>query len=316
MMLETVKSQISVAEAFALPDCPLAKMAELAVDGLKQDQVVLARNIAAASADDLLFDIAERLGLAERLKLQAGFASILGHRKNIGKYFMSVNQRGDFQFVTPHSEGSSYAGMQLAAFFCVDNSTDGGVTILMNTNSEADVWTTLLERKVKPRLTNIVLSKWDKARAKSLYGLDMDDLLEESDKVISEDPSEIAGLTIATTLEPAKKTYSTIMERDLYVYWDTIASFDFQCCDEYVRMLKVLGLNRKPVDKASDSALDLVHKGRIWRSNATFERLFKQRIVRKLSPGELVVFNNFTWTHSATNWTPGSGARQILAAFA
>jgi len=33
---------------------------------------------------------------------------------------MSVNERNDYQFIPPHSEGNHLMNMQLAAFFCYE----------------------------------------------------------------------------------------------------------------------------------------------------------------------------------------------------
>jgi len=53
---------------------------------------------------------------------------------------MSVNERNDYQFIPPHSEGNHLMNMQLAAFFCYENSTDGGVTVLLNINETFNEW--------------------------------------------------------------------------------------------------------------------------------------------------------------------------------
>src|SRR5580704_14241300 len=92
---------------------------------LRQDCVVVITGVPEEQADVVVREVADRLGLRDRLELQAAFAEVRGHRRNIGQYFMSVNDRGDFQFIVPHSEGSSFADMQIAAFFCYENSTDG-----------------------------------------------------------------------------------------------------------------------------------------------------------------------------------------------
>jgi len=84
---------------------------------LRGDLVVLIRNVTSDGAEGLIRDVAEQFDLVERLELQAGFAGFLGHRHPIGEYFMSVNVRGDYEFISPHSEGSGFLGIQLAAFY-------------------------------------------------------------------------------------------------------------------------------------------------------------------------------------------------------
>src|SRR5262249_26878908 len=113
---------------------------------LQEDLVVLIRNVEADRADTVMRDVADGFGLGETLELQAGLAGLKGHRHNIGKYFMSVTQRSDYQFVCPHSEGNSFGNMQLASFFCYENSTDGGESILMNVDESSTLWPSLLEK--------------------------------------------------------------------------------------------------------------------------------------------------------------------------
>src|SRR5438270_10966793 len=100
------------------------------LEALRQDLVVLVKGLSSTEADRLMSRIAGGFGLQDKLELQAGFAAHQGHRHNIGQYFMSVNTRSDYQFIPWHSEGNSFTPMQLAAFFCYENSTDGGETIL------------------------------------------------------------------------------------------------------------------------------------------------------------------------------------------
>src|SRR5580693_9888970 len=56
---------------------------------LREDRVVLFQKVSATQADALMYKLADRFGLADALKLQAGYAGFRGHRYNIGKYFMS-----------------------------------------------------------------------------------------------------------------------------------------------------------------------------------------------------------------------------------
>ena len=96
------------------------------------------QNLSQDAAEKLLLEVARRLGLAERLELQASFAGYMGHRQRVGQYSMSVNARDDYQFIPPHSEGDSFMGMQLAAFYCFENSTDAGEPILFNVRGEGE----------------------------------------------------------------------------------------------------------------------------------------------------------------------------------
>lgn len=99
----------------------------------------------------------------------------------------------------------------------------------------------------------------------------------------------------------------------MYVYWDTVASIDFQSGQEYIRVLKSSGLYRG--QQHPGSSLDNAYIRRVWRSNINFDSFFRRGIARKLAAGELIIFNNCSWTHSATGWSPGSGSRTVVAAF-
>ena len=290
---------------------------DLVLASLRRDLVVLVRSVSADQADGVMHAVADRLGLSNALKLQAGFASFLGHRYNIGKYFMSVNNRDDYHFITPHSEGGSSIGMQLASFFCYENSTDGGETILMNVDDSSEVWQSLRESVKKGRLTSGRLPAHEIARARALYRVNLPaDTLKEDDQILEERRTEIAGLTVAEVLAKPIKTYSCILDRKLYAYWDTVGSIDFDSAQEYAHLLRRCGLLREPAAGLDVSQMDNAADRRVWHSGVSYALLFKCKITRKLAPGELVIQNNMTWTHAVTNWSPGSGTRKIAACFA
>jgi len=112
--------------------------ANFIVESLKEDQVILVQDLDPDEADDLIALIAEKFDLSDSLELQTGMASTY-QRENVGGYFMTVDKRKDYQFVSPHSEGSSFINMQLAAFYCYENTIDGGETILMNVDQSSNI---------------------------------------------------------------------------------------------------------------------------------------------------------------------------------
>jgi len=81
------------------------------VDCLGNGSVILMHGVIAEHADTLMEEIATAVGLQEELELQAGFAAFLGHRTSVGRFFMTVNSRSDFQFIGPHSEGDGNINM-------------------------------------------------------------------------------------------------------------------------------------------------------------------------------------------------------------
>lgn len=289
---------------------------ESIVTALGQDQVVLIPGVAPEQADDLMFRVAERAGLAEGLKLQAGFADLHGHRSRIGKYFMTVNKRRDYQFVGPHSEGSSFAGMQLAAFLCYRNTTDGGETILLNADDSSPAWSSLRERVRRGRASR-TLAPHEIARVRGMYQLRLPaDMLQDDDQVISETATPIPGLTVLDVLAKPRKVRSRLLDRDIYAYWDTIESVDADSAREFERLLRRSGLLKEPPADFDRRAMDDAVRRRIWQSGVTYDQIFRCKVTRKLAPGELVLVNNLTWTHAVSNWTPSSGTREVAAAFA
>jgi hypothetical protein len=290
---------------------------DLVVEGLRQDKVVLISGVAPENADPIVLDIAEKIGLRQQLEMQAAFASIQGHRERCGKYFMSVNSRDSYQFIPPHSEGNRKANMQLAFFYCFENNTDGGETILFNIDSNSPVWDHVRELVKKVDLCGKQLTPAEIAKAKMAYQINLpQDLLSKNDEILREIDSPITGIRLCDVLVKPEKSYSRILEKDLNVYWDNIASIDFSSGAEYFRLLRTLGLLKMDSSGMDISRLDNAYHRRLWNSGVMFENIFKAKIVRKLVTGNLVVMNNLSWSHSTNNWTPNSGNRKVVAAFA
>jgi hypothetical protein len=284
---------------------------------LQQDLVVLLKNIDATEADELMRKVADRLGLGAQLELQAAFAAYHGHRHNIGKYFMSVDRRYDYQIIPPHSEGNSFVGMQLAAFYCYENSTDGGVTILMNVDGSSAIWQSLRENVRRGKVASRSLSPSEIARVRGLYQVNMPaDALRDDDQILEERSTDIPGLTIFNVLAKPRKTYSRILSRDLYVLWDSISNIDGDSANQYANLLRQCGLLKEPPGGLDLQKMDNTFQRHVWRSGVDYSQIFKCKITLKLSPGDFVLQNNLTWAHSVSNWSPESGTRKIAAAFA
>ncbi len=285
------------------------------IEALKNDKVVLGTNFSQEEADRVMFSVADRFGLSDSLELQAGFASSLGHRENVGKYYMTVNKRDDFQYVAPHSEGSSFINMQLASFFCVENTTDGGETILLNIDPSCNIWGRLRER-VKRGKSKRTLTPTEIKQIKLMLRLNMPaDALKEDDEILAQtDVNEIFSL-FDVLVEP-QQTYSKILEQHCFTYWDTIGYVDSDLANEFCRFLRDNGLLKSPPNHIDDNVLDDSKDRRIRGFGCHFEQLFRSKITRKLAPGDFVIQNNLTWCHAVNNWTPDSGIRKVAAAFA
>ncbi|MDX2086242.1 MAG: hypothetical protein SFX73_00275 [Kofleriaceae bacterium] len=286
------------------------------VGALRQDHVVLVRGLNAPQADALMHSTADSLGLGEALELQATFASVMGHREALGSYYMTVNKRDDYHFIPPHSEGHRVAGMQLASFYCYENTTDGGDTILLNLNPACEGWSSLREMVTRAKVTR-QLAQSEIAQARGMYGINVPrDLLKDSDSVVAERPTSIPGLTLVDVLVPLEKIHSVLLDRDVYAYWDTVASLDLDAAPQYERLLRESGLLKEPPGGLELRQLDNAADRRIYSSKVEFASLFASRLTYKLKAGDFVIVNNLTWAHSVSNWTPGSGTRKVSAAFA
>lgn len=289
--------------------------AKLLIEPLRRDCPILVQNIAPEMADVVLRDVAEGVGLLERLQFHAEFATSLGRRR-VGKYGMSVNKRGEYQLIPPHAEGDSLINVQLASFYCLENSTDGGETILMNVDDSSDVWNLLKEKIARIAPGSKSLTPGELMRATGLYRLHSPPYLSPGERIIRERSSEIQGLKLVDVLANPRRSYSSILGRDLYGYWSSIANVDFDSLHSYASLLKGCNLLKEPEGGLELCRMDSVAEDRVWSSGVDYSKLFRCKITHKLTSGDLIILNNLTWVHSASNWSPGSGVRSVAAAFA
>jgi hypothetical protein len=304
------RSRLRVLSAEAVAGGPAEVVA-----ALFQDQVVLVQGMDSEQADALMMSVSAAFGLADSLEVQAEFASIDGHRENVGQYYMTVNRRRDYQFVCPHSEGGSFDHFQLASFYCYENSTDGGETILMSTNQDTDLWQTLREKVHRGRSSR-ALTHGEIVRIKMEHRLDMpQDSLMPDDEILSERVVD-AGFSVCQVLATPKKTYSEILGRELYAYWTDIESLDLDSLQQFHDFLAYNKLLKLPAQGIPLEQMDDQQGARVRRFGSDYAQLFKSRITHKLAPGEFIILNNLTWAHAVNNWTPGLGTRRVVAAFA
>lgn len=301
----------------ALPLAYCRSSTDLIVKSLTKDLVVLVRGATQEDADDIISSVSDRLGLRDALELQAGFAASLGHREKISRYYMSVNKLRDYQYIPPHSEGHRFSNMQIASLYCYENSTDGGENILWHINDESEMWGLVREQARKVVLESDELSATAIAQARELHKVNIpDDVLSSDDEIIRECESTIPGMKVYDVLVPMQRVYSCVLGRKVYPYWDMASSPDIDSGKEYFRILRESGMLKEPPGGANIEEVDGSGPRRLWRSGVKYSELFTCRLTRKLEPGDLIIQNNLTWAHSRNNWTPGSGHRKVVAAFA
>lgn len=284
------------------------------IAGLRSDQLILVRNARQRDADQIMSDVAAQLGMSANLEIQAAFAGIHGHRQNVSKYFMTVNRRADFAFILPHSEGSGSANIQLASFYCHHNSTDGGVSILMNYDQDSTAWQLTKELVTRIDSSSRPLTATEKALARTQFWAE--EFPGPQDQFIEERRSGMEGVRFLWMLAPLRRRFSKVLQHEVFTYWDSVASKDLDSVTECVRLMRSFDLLREPASGPPIDYFDKAYTRAIWNSGVSYQQLFKAVVVRKLEPGDLIIQNNLTWAHAASNWTPGSGTRNVIAAFA
>jgi hypothetical protein len=287
------------------------------VSALRSDQVALIRNAAEQDADLILGQLSLRVGLLSSLEMQAAFASVHGHRNNVSQYFMTVNRRQDYDVILPHSEGSHFMNIQLASFYCHENTTDGGESLLLQVNQASECWASLKELVTRIAPGGRALSPSERALVKVRCQADpVHDLLKPQDVVLEEQKAPLPGLKCFWVLAGLRKRRSVVLERDVYTYWDSVCTTDEDAVDQSVSVLSRLNLLKEPAGGPPVSESMRARSRKVWKSGVNYESLFTAMIVHKLRPGDLIIFNNLTWAHAAGNWTPNSGTRKVVAAFA
>jgi hypothetical protein len=284
---------------------------------ISTNKVVLIHGVSPVDADKLMHGIATEFGLTSELEIQAGFAGLHGHRNNIGKYFMSVNNRADFAFIPPHSEGGSRMNMQLASFYCFENTTDGGETVLWGVGADDNAWTMMKEHKFKIRTNRNDLSRAEVAMLKMMYEIDVStDFIHSDDQIVQLVDEPVEGVFRYGVLSPLSKSHSKILGESHFTCWDTVGSVDLDIAKDFSWAIHKAGLLRAPQGLTDWDNLDSTRTRKLWSSSNRLTSLFNRVIVRRLRRGELIVMNNITWAHSACGWTPGTGVRQMAACFA
>ena len=283
---------------------------------IKLGRVALVQGVGPDAADRIIGKVADRFGILDSLEIQSGFAGIQGHRENIGRYLTTVNRRPDYGFLCSHSEGQRNMVVQIACFYCYENTTDGGVTILQSTDPNSSEWSLLREVTIKLDLCGRTLSRTDVAQARALFGVILpDDILSDRDEVLRERESPFSGVRFFDTLSPLTKAYSVVSEQHVYVCWENVSAADLDSTKQFMQLLRNCELLREPVGR-DISKLDYSYSRKVFSSGMAYEKLFTSRVIRKLRPQEFIIFNNMLWTHAASNWTHSSGIRKLAAVFA
>lgn len=294
-------------------------------EALKQDCVVKVSGLEQPDADRLISDLANSLGLLDALKLQASFASILGHRKNEGQYYSTVNERENYHYISAHSEGTSKTNIQLASMYCKENTTDGGLSILSKIKQDDMIWKRLGEYSIKIKPGHKQPTKFQIEQAKVFFKVDLlNDILHDDDKIIEEAPPQQlqmlglneSGIKVYYVVSKISKAHSTILNKEIYPYWDSVASPDISSGLGYHQLLEQNELIKKPSENTNISLLDNAAKRRVWDSGVNYLEIIESKLTLKLQAKEAIFFNNLSWTHSSTNWTPNSGNRNVFASFA
>ena len=177
------------------------------------------------------------------------------------------------------------------------------------------MWNVLRDKVVKGA-TKKSLTRSEKSQLRIKYKLNMpEDSLTSDDEILKATPID-SNTTLYDVLTSPKKRFSKILHQDLHTLWYTTESIDYDSLEQFKDLLLESGLLKQSSGISDFKMLDFDPGLRLGHFGSQYDQLFKCKISYKLQPNDLVIQNNLSWTHGVTNWTPGSGTRKIIAAFA
>lgn len=288
------------------------------VDALSRNQIVVIRPITFEAAGAVFADLADHFGVRDSYDVQMQHVvSMMAARDAVENVAVTVNKRGAYQLVQPHSEGDTTAPLELFALYCVQNAAAGGESVLSLVNQDADHSTlrakekAILDRGLSRTELNVLRRHHLDARTVIAGG-------EPFCRVLA------AGAhgDVVVRYAPLARSRSVVSGGNVVTYWDNVTVHDRAFHRFNHALLRDLGLLRSQ-DGADDySAYLHVEDDSPWAPADTdsggleqTSRLFRCHVVHKMRAGDLLLVNNRTWTHAANNWSP-EDVRTLYAMYA
>jgi alpha-ketoglutarate-dependent taurine dioxygenase len=287
------------------------------ITALREDKLVLIKHLSQAAAGDLFAGIVDYFGLRNSYDVQMKFVvHMLEDRAPVDDIAVTVNDRGPYQIIQPHSEGDSTSPLELIALYCHHNAEHGGENVFSLVNQAADH--SALRAKEKYVVGKDV-SAQDLQLIRQLHR-DVAGLLDEEpehSRVLYETET---GKVVVTPRHLTLQR-SVVNDRDVVTYWDNVTVHDHAFHEHQYALLSHLRMLRAGlgndyerymhVEVDSDWAPADTRSGQLEYT----AKLFSHHVVHKMQPGELLIANNRVWTHAVNNWEPGE-QRRLVAMYA
>lgn len=285
--------------------------------GLEHNQLALIRSTSFEDAGALFGDLVDHYDLRDSYDLQMQLVvEMMEAREGIDDVAVTVNDRGPFQMIQPHSEGDSTSQLDLFGLYCVQNTSTGGENVLSLIDQSADH--SRLRAKEKA-VVGQQLSDFDihKLRENHLDATDVLSSLPPESRVLWESPK---GSVVVRPV-PLSPSKSVLSGEDLFTYWDNVTVHDHAFHKLQYELLNHLGILQKEigdgyefymhVEDDSDWAPADTESGTVEQTSA----LFSAHVLHKMQSGDFLLFNNRAWTHSVNNWNPNQ-TRKLNAMYA
>ncbi len=285
---------------------------------LSENKLILISSLSFENSTIFFRKLVDHFGLADSYAVQMQFVvHMMEGRKPKDDVAVTVNERGPFQIIQPHSEGDSTSPLEFFGLYCKKNSNSGGENILSLINQSADHSKLTAKEKV---IVGENLSDDDINRIRG-HHLDAKEVISNclsTDKILN---AEKKGKLVVRKV-PIKASRSVISKRDLYTYWDNVTVHDHAFHKHQYELLKKLNIlnqssensdykNYMHVEDDSDWAPADTQSGDISET----AKLFDVHILHKMKAHDFLIFNNRAWTHSVNNWLPGE-EREMFAMYA
>ena len=135
------------------------------------------------------------------------------------------------------------------------------------------LWNRLGEYRIKVKLGHKAPTKYQVEQARAIYKVDLlEDVLLPEDKIIEEiDLQKLSMMGLGSldikafyVISKVPKVHSVILNKDIYVYWDSVSSHDVSAGKGYHQMLEQNRLLKKPNENTPAEELDNAMHRRVW----------------------------------------------------
>lgn len=276
-------------------------------DGLARNRLVLIRQMPFERAGALFGELVDAYDLRDSYEIQMQYVvELMAARDAVDNVAVTVNKRGPFEIVQPHSEGDTTAPIELFGLHCIQNAASGGENVLSLINQSADH--SRLRAKEKA-IVDRGMSTQERNKLRSSH-LDAKDVLSDAPpgcRVLAES----AHGSVIVRPVPLTPGRSVVSDSTLVTYWDNVTVHDHAFHKFNYELLRDLGILHTRAGQSDYTAYMHVEEDTPWSpvdsdSGGVDEtsRLFECHIVHKMEAGDFLLFNNRAWTHAVNNWPP------------